>query len=333
MRVVFFTRYREAGGSSRTRAYQYLQPLAQQGIRAGVISRLTPEGRVDPEAFPRVLEAASAGARVILQKPNLTSSQLAQLQQASEGGFAVDFDDAIWMGYGPGDPPEGIESLHATLSQARLITVGSQYLAEWAEKRSGAPVRVLPPSVYPSSFLPRVEEGGTPLALWIGSSGNFPDLQPIRAPLLHLLRAGKLRLKVIADQPLPSGEWPGAEWAEWSVRSEAELLSRGWLGLTPLQDNPRSRARCAYKSVQYGAAGLPVLASPVGGGREVVRAGVSALLPRSESEWLAALTLFGGDRELGERMGAAGRDWICQHHSIPLQAARLAGWLREFLQE
>jgi hypothetical protein len=69
---------------------------------------------------------------VVVQKPNLTFRQLDELLDASDGRLVVDFDDAIWTGFGPGDPADGLPSLEATLQRARLSTTGSAYLAAWA---------------------------------------------------------------------------------------------------------------------------------------------------------------------------------------------------------
>ncbi len=41
------------------------------------------------------------------------------------------------------------------------------------------------------------------------------------------------------------------------------------LGLAPLVDAPLARGKCAYKVLQYGAAGLPAVVTPLGANAQV----------------------------------------------------------------
>jgi hypothetical protein len=68
------------------------------------VSRVDASGQPASGAFDAVCERAARGAVAVVQKPNLTFAQLDELLDASDGPLVVDFDDAIWMGYGPGDP-------------------------------------------------------------------------------------------------------------------------------------------------------------------------------------------------------------------------------------
>lgn len=316
-KAVFHTRYDEDGASSRTRAYEYVAPLAGHGVEAVVVPR-TARG-----AFEQVLRRAADGAVVVLQKPSLTFAELEALTAAADGRLVVDFDDAISMGYGPNDPADGIESLHATLRRARAVTTGSTHLAAWARSITAAPVEVLPPSLDPGRYRLRAHAAvEQPLLVWIGSSGNHRDLEAAGPGLRALLEAGAVRLRVVSDRPLG---WPGAEWAAWSLDGEARLLAEADVGVMPLYDDERSRGRCGYKAVQYEAAGLPVVASPAAGPAEALGAG---LLAASQDEWREAISTLAASPQLRAELGAAGRRHVEARHSLDGNAARLAAVIR-----
>ena len=312
--AVFYTRYDRDGASSRTRAFEYVEPLGALGIEAVVVPRSA------PGAFEEVLRRAAAGAVVVLQKPGLTFGQLEALADAP---LVVDFDDAIWMGYGGGEPVDGIESLRATLRRARAVTTGSAHLAAWARGVTAAPVEVLPPSVEPARYPLRAHARvAAPLLVWIGSSGNHRDLEAAAPALQALLGAGSVRLRIVSDRPFG---WPAAEFEPWSLGGETRLLAQADIGIMPLHDDERSRGRCGYKAVQYQGAGLPVVASPVGGPAEAVGVG---LLAGSDAEWREAITTLARSPELRAELGGAGRRHVEARHSRAGTAGRLAGIIR-----
>jgi glycosyltransferase involved in cell wall biosynthesis len=96
----------------------------------------------------------------------------------------------------------------------------------------------------------------------------------------------------------------------------------------PLVDNERTRGRCGYKAVQYQAAGLPVVASPVGGAQEIVQHRVSGILANTEDEWAGALTTLARSATLRARFGKAGRLNVERRHSIEQNARHLAAICR-----
>jgi glycosyltransferase involved in cell wall biosynthesis len=74
----------------------------------------------------------------------------------------------------------------------------------------------------------------------------------------------------------------------WSEQATARSLAEADVGVMPLPDTPFTRGKCAYKLLQYGAAGLPVVGSPIGASSTVLAA-AHAPQPRRLSDWTAAL--------------------------------------------
>ncbi len=85
-------------------------------------------------------------------------------------------------------------------------------------------------------------------------------------------------------------------------------LARMDVGVMPLPDRPYERGKCAYKLLQYGAAGLPVIGSPVGANASILTA-MGAAAPETQADWVDAVegvlgATAGERRRLGDRAEA-----------------------------
>ena len=100
------------------------------------------------------------------------------------------------------------------------------------------------------------------------------------------------------------------------------------IGIMPLPDEPWERGKCGYKLVQYMACGRPVVASPVGANRDIVRDGVEGRLATTPDEWDRARCRARRGRRRPGAHGAAGRARAEQGYSRQSALPRLAGALR-----
>jgi glycosyltransferase involved in cell wall biosynthesis len=84
------------------------------------------------------------------------------------------------------------------------------------------------------------------------------------------------------------------------------------VGLAPLVDIPFNRAKSAVKAIEYGALGIPVVASDVEPYREYVLDGVTGYLVRSEHEWGKRLYELANDEAMRVEMGKRAREVAAQ---------------------
>jgi glycosyltransferase involved in cell wall biosynthesis len=75
------------------------------------------------------------------------------------------------------------------------------------------------------------------------------------------------------------------------------------------------------------AAGLPVVASPVGANVEIVERSQAGMLASTPAEWERALGRLAGDVELRAELGRRGRSWIERSADVERQASVLRGLL------
>lgn len=247
---------------------------------------------------------------MVLAKINLAFGEERLLRRLTPR-LSLDFDDAVYLRQRKklGAPPEisciRLARFNRTARTCDLVTVGNRRLASVALRSAPAQVEIVPTSVEVPPALPDRRRDGRTL-VWIGLDRNLVYLQLIRPALQRLVASHPdLRLRIVCDT------WP--DWPEmpiervpWSEAGEFEALATADIGLMPLTDDAWTRGKCSFKLLQYMAAGLPTVASPVGTNPDVVLHETTGSLAASEEDWYQALHRLLCSRDLRQRMGAAG---------------------------
>ena len=164
---------------------------------------------------------------------------------------------------------------------------------------------------------------------WIGIPLNAHYLTIDRAGAARRVGNAPIELHVVGA-PVPAGvrrESPPK--VSHGPRTPRSHGSRQFdVGIMPLHDTPWERGKCAYKLLQVMAAGKPVIASPVGANRQVVRHGVNGFLADTTEEWAEALRQL-ADPALRQRMGAEARKTVEEQYSTAVVTPRLAAILQQ----
>jgi len=113
----------------------------------------------------------------------------------------------------------------------------------------------------------------------------------------------------------------------WSPATEADELVEADIGISWLADDLWSLGKCGLKVLQYMAAGLPVVANPVGIHRRLVVDGLNGFLAETPGDWARAVARLAADPALRNRMGAAARNCVTEHYSVQHWGPRLAAVL------
>jgi glycosyltransferase involved in cell wall biosynthesis len=119
-------------------------------------------------------------------------------------------------------------------------------------------------------------------------------------------------------------DWPEVhiERIAWNSATEAHALATAHVGVMPLSDDEWTRGKCAFKLLQYMAAALPCVASPVGANTEAVIDGFNGFHARSVDEWERSLESLLQSPELRARFGANGRAHADARYSMRTYQAR-----------
>lgn len=248
---------------------------------------------------------------VILQRKLLPTWQLALLRRRVRR-LLFDFDDAVWLrdSYSPHgtDHPGRLARFRATVQLADAVIAGNAFLAQQAERYTSAPVTIIPTCVEPHIYpLARHEHVGPVRLAWIGSRSTLQGISAMRE-LFDAIGAAvpNVALRLICDRTVELGRLP-VEFVPWQAATETQQLAEADIGINWLPDDAWSRGKCGLKVLQYFAAGLPVVANPVGVVGEWLRTGSTGLAASSPSAWVDAISTLARTPTLRRQMGASGR--------------------------
>lgn len=234
-----------------------------------------------------------------------------------------DFDDAIFLGEKRRRHCEWI------CRNAAAVTAGNEHLADFAREFSDR-VTVLPTVVDTKSYRVRspVPPRAVPLRLgWMGSDHSIHDTLVPHLDMLARLQNELGFDFTIISAPRPVLPGSGLKWRFVAWTPELETRVADWIdvGLMPLLDTAFQRGKCGFKLLQYMAAGLPVIASPVGVNSSLVPG--HGYLAQTEADWKQAIACLQTDADLAGRLGQAGREFCERHYDLTHWAARLSSLL------
>jgi len=301
--------------SARYRVRQFLPLLEREGVGFEV--------REIPHALSsraELFRSARRAETVFLHRKLFQPWEVVFLRRRARR-IIFDFDDAILY---RDRERKGYESLwrkvqfRRIIRAADIVIAGNSFLAGLArEVDADKDVQVLPTAIdvnrYPCKESFREDKV---LLGWIGSRSTLPYLNYIRPALeeVGLSRKG-ISLKVVADAEFQLRTLQ-VENRRWSERSEVEEILSFDIGLAPLPDNPWTRGKCGLKVLQYQAAGLPVICSPVGANREMVEDGRSGVWADDQDGWVKAILKLSAESDLRRKMGRAGRLNVENRYSV-----------------
>jgi glycosyltransferase involved in cell wall biosynthesis len=293
--------------SFRQRIEVYLDTLRTNGIDCEVAK--LPSGYLTRR---KLFKRAADFNSVFLQKKCLNFRDAIWLHKYSKK-IIYDFDDAIM--YSP-KTPENDKSSHFRLFRrtakiADMVIAGNSYLAEHSQKFNRN-VKILPTGLHTNAYKVETESknDGKIRLVWIGSKSTLLYLEQIKPALEEIgLSFNNVVLRIICDDffDLQNME---VEKCRWSLEKQAVDLVTSDIGLAPLPNNRFTRGKCGFKILQYQAANLPIVTSPVGVNTEYVRNGVTGYHAPNIPQWIHRVSELIDNIELRKQMADAGRKQV-----------------------
>lgn len=314
--------------SFRQRIEIYLDFLQQNDIHC------------DVESFPhsslacrRLFGKARQYDAVFLQKKRLNAWNGYWLRRYSRM-IIYDFDDAIM--YDNKDSQHGAATREKrfarTVTLADHVIAGNNYLAEHA-RRHNPNVHVIPTGLDVDQYNVTREKptDGQTRLVWIGSRSTLPYLESLKDILDEIgRRHDNVTLRIICDAFFDLQNMH-VEKIPWSLQTQAADLTTCDIGLAPLPDDPFTRGKCGFKILQYAAAALPTVASPVGVNGSYIRPGKNGFLPETPPQWLDHLSYLIENSSTRAQMGQNARANVKTHFDLAVLADQLCCHLRKCL--
>ena len=280
--------------------------------------------------FRRVLRDVDADVVVIQRQVDPLPGRGLERAVMRKRALVLDVDDAVWLPE-PGSHPltrlrRSAQKLQWLASHADRVIAGNDYLAEWLS-RHARDVRVIPSLVDTGNVALRTHRDTGEFVLgWIGSPSTARYLRSVVAPVAAFAASHpdlNVRLVAVGGPPPQIAAVRCEQWP-WSAANEAAALEQMDVGLMPLPDNAWTRGKCAYKALQYMAAGVPAVADDVGLTGQVVGDEAGGLLARSPADWQHALERLAASVGLRSHLGATGRARVEAEYSVQAWSSRLA---------
>lgn len=304
--------------SFRQRIREYLPYLHDAGIQTEVCQ--LPTNQISRWML---FYSARRFDAVLLHKKRLNMFDAKVLRHYSKK-ILYDFDDAIM--YSPTKPDSDWTShfrlFRRTAKMVDVMIAGNEYLAEHA-RRYCSNVYLLPTGLDTEAF--RNAENKTVhnkvRLVWIGSKITLRYLSEIQGALEQVGKTGtQAVLRIIADDFFDMDYMP-VEKRKWSLDSQYSDLLECDIGLAPLPDNRFTRGKCAFKILQYFAAGLPVIASPASVNGDFIHKSGAGVIAATPEQWKDEILKMVQDAALRDRLGQNARQFV-QQYDIKVLAER-----------
>ncbi|MFC1635036.1 glycosyltransferase [Planctomycetota bacterium] len=315
--------------SFRQRIASYLDVLRARGIDSAV--EKLPSGSL---ARQRLFKQTADFDCVLLQKKRLNPFDAFWLRRYGKK-IIYDFDDAIM--YSAETPernsPAHFKPFRRTVELAHRVIAGNAYLAGHALKFNNH-VDVLPTGLDTKAFRieTKPEKDDKIRLVWIGSKSTLRYLSEIQ-PVLEEIgeRFGNVVLRIICDHFFDLHNMQ-VEKRAWSIETQIADLVSSDIGLAPLSDNRFTRGKCGFKILQYAAAGLPIVTSPVGVNAEYVKHGVTGYHASDHRQWIDRITELIQNPRLRAEMGHAAPVNV-ERFDTDIIGERLYHLLKQFVEE
>jgi glycosyltransferase involved in cell wall biosynthesis len=322
--------------SSRLRVLQHLDLLKERGIDADIFfaKRRRAADLADLARRARRSDAVLVQKKLFARwKLPLVLGPAPLLFDLDDAVFAVSPDEVERFGEERAERRAASRRrrLAAVLRRSRRVIAGNRFLADYAA-RFARDVVVLPTAVdlrtFPEDALRRAREARrlrrpAPRIGWVGSRPSLRYLRDLAEPLRRVFAESGGTFVQICSEFVDLPGVPTTTIA-WSAAGEPAALLDLDIGVMPLDDGPFSQGKCGLKILMYQAAGLPVICSPVGANRDLVRENETGYFARTPDEWVDRLRRLVADPLLAERMGERGRALVGELHDAPAVGARLA---------
>ncbi|MFA7466952.1 MAG: glycosyltransferase family 4 protein [Desulfotomaculaceae bacterium] len=358
MRVLFLTNTPPKGPSARYRVYQFLPHLGHYGIKASCHSALTPRlyDKFKPSGgmWSKILYfGLSALSRVIalfrlafydtvyIQKLVLPhvypfpEVMLCKLGKLLGKRIIFDYDDAIFT-ISEVRKKTWVERftcpgrLQRVIELCDGVVAGNNFLADYA-RGYNKNVCVLPTCVelakYPAPK-PKYNWGDPVVIGWIGTPSTLPYLDLIRPALQQIAQKQEIILRIVGGKEY---HCPGVkvECLPWTLDGEVELIKSFNIGVMPLTDDAWSRGKCGLKLLQYMAAGVPAIASPVGVNSEIIQDGLNGYLAAGTTQWVEVLEIIMSNPAAHAYMAEKARETVEKEYAVESNIPKLVDILKD----
>jgi len=206
--------------------------------------------------------------------------------------------------------PEIVDAVEFAAAAADLVTVSTEPLAQ-VMRRYNDNVVVLPNHIEAALLDVQRPRRERVTIGWGGGDSHLVDFAAVADQLRRFLhRNPQVDFHNIGTSYLRPFKLPGRH-TGWSADMWDYYRSIDFdIGIAPLADTVFNRSKSAIRAIEYGALGIPVVASNVEAYREIIVDGVTGYLITHEHQWASRLRELVNDEAMRVEMGAKARQHV-----------------------
>ena len=151
---------------------------------------------------------------------------------------------------------------------------------------------------------------------WVGSPFYYNDFELIKKPLEALSKKYNLSLMIIGLNKKLNWNLKNIKYVKWQLKNELKYFTTFDIGIMPLRNTKFEQGKCGFKIIQYMAAGIPVIASPVGVNKEIIKDNVNGFLAYTEKDWYDKLEKLIINPDIRKQFSIKGKETVKEKFSL-----------------
>lgn len=314
-RIVYFTKYTDAGPTSRYRVYQYKSYLENNGFNVTIkplfptqyILDLYGKGKKNwlillPRYVQRFFQILFLKNYDILyieyELFPYAPILLEKIALLGKKNVVIDYDDATFHTYDK-NSYKFIQTLlgnkiYQLVKKASVVITGSPYLTKVLSAYNNNIVEI-PTSInfnkYQQKSQPKLNYEISSFKIgWLGSKNTSVNVITLKNVFLQLQKKHPIQLLLIGfdKQLLTQLEGVNYQYIQWNANTEIETIYSFDVGIMPLEEDiPFNHGKCGFKLIQYMACGIPTISTPLLANVKINRDN-NNLFARTDEDWIKA---------------------------------------------
>lgn len=226
-----------------------------------------------------------------------------------------------WQAYNLYNKPDIRDAIEHAAEVADMITVSTEPLAE-VMRRYNQNVVVLGNAIPGWAVVQKIPEVRRPRPRvgWMGGASHGVDIGIVAEPVRRFLKRFpqwdvqvggtdyRATIRAAADRMFYQ------PWIQVNDEPQRFYESIDFdIGLCPLAPTTFNDSKSFVKTLEYGARGIPAIATDCPAYRPVIEHGVNGFLVKRDHEWLKYMSELAADNELRFKMGRAAREMAREH--------------------
>ena len=310
--------------SSFYRIYQYRGYLENYGINMTIIPA---------SEFTHWNEVGSYDA-VLIQKRLFATGKVKKIRKLAKK-LIYDIDDAIWEPHGKKHHwftrwRTGLR-LKCVAQLADCCVCSNKFISDHIGKYAKRCV-IFPMALDTEKWcLPQTDKTNKPIITigWTGSPSNLPFYTSIEQALFTIQRKFRNVEFVVYSGERPRLIQLVIKHIPYNSEEESRVVSSFDIGLLPLDTSPFAQGKSPIKALKYMACGIPTVATPTHGVKEILTENQTAIFARSLEDWINGLETLITNPELRALMGANARREFEDKFTIQKTGKMIADLLNE----